>query len=99
MSEIFKSINIKKVRKDHECNACLWLDGIGITSESIFNELDNLTEDEKQSILKAEKNRWKVKKGEPAIYRVGTTYGDFGAWYSIPEIDDICLKYDIYSEF
>jgi len=97
MSEILKELKIKSVRKDHECNACLWLDGIGSTAESIINELD-LTEDEKYSIRKAEVNRWKVKKGEPAIYSVGITDGDFNAWYSIPEIHEICLKYEIYQE-
>jgi hypothetical protein len=95
MSDILKEVKVKHVRKDHECNACLWLDGIGSTPESIFDQL-TLTDEEKESIVKAHKNKWKVKKGDPAIYRVGLTDGDFGAWYSIPEIDDICIKYDLY---
>lgn len=98
MSEILKEVKIKKVRKDHICNACLWLTSIGNTSELIFKQIE-LTDEEKQSVIKAEKNRWKVKEGEPAIYRVGITEGDFGAWYSIPEIDEICIKHDIYSEY
>lgn len=97
MSEILKEIKIKHVRKDHECNACLWLDGIGITPESIFSQL-NLTDEEKQSIIKAHKNKWKVKKGDPAIYRVGTTDGYFFACYSIPEIDEICIEHGIYEQ-
>lgn len=98
MSEILKEIKIKSVRKDHECNACLWLTEIGSTSESIFKQI-TLAEDEKKSVIKAEQNKWKVKKGNSAIYRVGLTDGDFSAWYSIPEIDDICIKYDIYCEY
>jgi len=97
MSDILKEVKIKSVRKDHECNACLWLDGIGSTSESIFNQI-TLTEEEKQSVIKAEQNKWKVKKGDPAIYRVGLTDGDFGAWYSIPEIDQICLDHGLYED-
>jgi len=95
MDIILKEIKIKHVSKDHECNSCLWLYGIGITPESIFNQID-FNEDEKQSIINAHANRWKVKKGEPAIYCVGISDSDFGAWYSIPEIHEICLKYDIY---
>lgn len=97
MSEILKEVKIKQVRKDHACNSCLWLDGIGSTPESIFSQL-TLTNSEKQSIIKAHENKWKVKKGDPAIYCVGITDGDFGAWYSIPEIHDICIKYDLYCE-
>lgn len=98
MSEILKEVQIKHVKKDHECNACLWLNGIGSTTESIFNQIE-MTDAEKQSIINAHANRWKVKKGDPAIYRVGITDGDFSAWYSIPEIDEICIKYDIYDDY
>ena len=52
MSDILKEVKVKHVRKDHECNACLWLDGIGSTPESIFDQL-TLTDEEKESIVKA----------------------------------------------
>lgn len=97
MSIILKVVNVKNCTKDHQCNACLWLVNIGNTPESIFNQID-MTEDEKRYVIKAHANKWKVKKGEPAIYCAGITDGDFGTWYSIPEIHDICMKYDIYCE-
>lgn len=90
MSEILRSINIKHVRKDHRCNACMWLEPV-LSDKSI-----KLTFSELKSVMMARNNNWKVKKGGPAIYTVGITDGDFGAWYSIPEISAICQKYDIY---
>lgn len=98
MSDILKEVKVNHVIKDHVCNACLWLDGIGSTPESIFNQI-SLTESEKQSVINAHVDKWKVKKGDPAIYRVGITDGEFGSWYSIPEIDAICIKYDIYNDY
>lgn len=90
-----KQIKIKKARKDHHCNACEWLRMNCSDSKSLFNEYD-FTEEEKESILKAESNKWMIKKGESCEYRVGIWDGEFYAFYIIPEIDDICVKYDLY---
>lgn len=90
-----KQIRIKKARKDHYCNACEWLRMNGSDSKSLFNEYD-FTEEEKESIRKAENNKWKIKKGESCDYIVGIYDGDFCAFYVIPEIDYICRKYDMY---
>lgn len=96
MSEMLKVIKIKHVRKDHQCNACLWLDPV--MGEIKSGEI-KMTISERKSIIRARNNGWRVKKGEPAIYCVGLTDGDFVAWYSIPEIDAICSKYELYCEW
>jgi hypothetical protein len=64
-------------------------------SKSLFNEYD-FTEEEKEAIIKAENNRWQIKKGESCEYRVSIWDGDFCAFYIIPEIDAICVKYELY---
>lgn len=96
MSKILKVLKINHVRKDHECNACLWL--CEVLSEIRSGQI-KLTFSELRSVIKAKNNGWMVKKEEPAIYCVGITDGDFDAWYSIPEIDAICSKYEIYCEW
>ena len=90
-----KQIRIKKARKDHNCNSCEWLTSYSSKSEYLFKEF-NFTEEEKETIFKAENNRWKVKKGDSCDYIVGVYDGDFCAFYQIPEIHDICVKYDLY---
>lgn len=91
---LLKEIHIKKARKDHPCNACYWLTEAYSTSESLFANFD-FTKDEKEAILKAERNGWKIKAGEPCVYVVGV-WDDFSAFYHIDEIDDICIKYNFY---
>lgn len=91
---ILKEITIKKTRKVHECNACIWL------RESALSEIRSgeikLTFDELRSIVKAKQNNWKIPVGSSCLYSVGIFDGDFFAFYSIPEIHSICCEYDIY---
>jgi len=93
-----KEKEIKSVRKDHTCNACEWLtsgDGLSMIRSSEIKT----TISERRAIIKAKNNGWKIKKGERALYHVGVWNGDFFYSYSIPEIHDICLKYDLYEEY
>lgn len=93
-----KQIDIKKVKKDHYCNACDWLrngDGLGM----IRNGEIKTTISERRAIVKAKNNNWKVKKGERAIYFVGVYNGDFYYCHCIPEIHNICVKYDLYEDY
>ena len=93
-----KEKEIKAVRKDHNCNACEWLvNGDALTM--IRRGEIKLTISERRAIVKAKQNNWKVKKGQRALYHVGIYDGDFYYCYSIPEIHDICVKYDLYEPY
>lgn len=95
---VLKQIEIKKVRKDHYCNACEWLiNGEGLNM--IRRGEIKTTISERRAIVKAKNNNWKVKKGERALYFVGTYDGEFYYCHSIPEIHDICVKYDLYEDY
>lgn len=91
MSEFLSERKIKHARKDHRCAACEWIANTDISEiEMSFSEL--------RSIVRARQNKWKVKAGEPCIYRVFKDGGSIDAFYFIPEIDAICSKYEIYQE-
>jgi hypothetical protein len=85
----------RKARKDHNCDACVWLvNSFGHASEIAY-ELD-LTEDEARAVSKAEHNKWQIKKGDEYLFWSGKYDGEICSSHSIPEIDEICAKYDIY---
>lgn len=96
MGTVLKEKIIKKTRKTHICNSCIWL------CESALSEIRSgnikLKFAELRSIVKAKQNNWKIPKGDSCLYSVGIYNGDFFACYSIPEIHDICIKYEIYQE-
>lgn len=96
MSTILKEKIIKKTRKIHVCNACTWL------RESALSEIRSgnikLEFSELRSVVKAKQTNWLIPVGSPCLYSVGIYNGDFFACYSIPEIHDICIKYEIYQE-
>lgn len=91
---ILRSQEIKKAGKDHVCNACEWLLGIGDLRE-IFSTIE-MTLSEKKTLVRMKNNGWKIKKGEPCVYVVGICDGDFGGWYYNKEVHEICVKYDVY---
>ena len=97
MGQLLKRIPIKKTKKVHECNASIWL------RESALSEIRcgnlPLTISERRSVIKAKQNNWKIPEGSSCIYETGIYNGEFFAFYCIPEIDDICQKYDIYEEY
>ena len=87
---------IKKARKDHVCDACSWLlDRVNANAEDIVLDLD-CTDEEKAALERAEANGWKVKKGDKYWYWKGVFDGQISESHSIPEIHEICIKYDIY---
>lgn len=93
---VLKEKIIKKTRKPHKCNACIWL------CESALQEIRSgnlkLTISELRSVVKAKQNNWKIPIGSSCLYSVGVYNGDFFYCHSIPEIHDICMKYEIYCE-
>lgn len=85
---IFESTPI--ARKDHDCMACEWVRHSGI--------FEYLTFAEKKAVVRAKRNMYKIKKGQIYIRQFNSDCGDKWTFKAIPEMHDICLKYDLYEE-
>jgi hypothetical protein len=83
---------IHTARKNYRCDACNWLE-----IEELRRNF-HLTISEWRSIIKARNNGYKILKGEKYEYNVNIQDGDFQVFRCIPEINDICLKYELYPE-
>jgi hypothetical protein len=78
-----------KARKSYNCEASQFLTIDGLPLGLTFKEL--------RAVVTARKNIWKILKGE--IYlRQCCKDGDVYTFRAIPEIHEICIKYDIYPE-
>jgi len=51
---------------------------------------------ERRAIVKARKNNWRIQKGEKYMKQVGVFDGDLSTFRAIPEIHQICYKYEFY---
>ena len=79
----------QKAKKDYICNACEWL---------FETELIDFTIAEYRAMVRAKRNGYMIKKGERYLRQVNVCGGDFMVFKAIPEIDEICQKYDIYQD-
>lgn len=77
-------------KKEHDCDACEWLNNSGYTNE------EDLTPDEWKSYQLAKSNGFKIKKGESYIRQNNKFDGEIYTFKAIPAIHDICIKYDFY---
>lgn len=84
------SESLPKARKDHECMACEWLNNSGYATK------EDLTKDEWLAYQLAESNKWTIKKGQKYIRQNNKYDGRVYSFTAIPEIHEICLKYDLY---
>jgi len=95
--DILLTSETRKARKDHYCNACEWLTAESASIDYLISE-HGLTEDEVKSVKAAAENKWRIKKGSEYSYQTGKQDGEFTTFKAIPEIDEICQKYDMYPE-
>lgn len=79
-------------RKEYNCDAWEWLinDGEHYAGEFTFAEL--------RSISRAKKKNGMIMPGERYYKAVGIWCGDFGVYRAIPEINDICIRLDMFEE-
>ena len=83
-------------RKDYPCDACVWLLEFG-NLRQIINELD-LTFTQKRLIIKVFNDGRKIRKGAKYLKQNNKQGGRIFTFRAIPEIDDVCIKNDIYFE-
>jgi len=78
-------------KKEYNCMACDWLWNAG-QLELLLNST------ELQQIEVAKSNSYKIQKGEQYVRQTGIQDGELITFIAIPEMHDICLKYDLYDE-
>ena len=78
-------------RKEHECNACLFL--TGDIQPNYFDCIQDY-----RDYINARNNNFKIVKGQKYIRQAMVCDGDFHCAKSIPEIHQICIKYDLYEQ-
>lgn len=79
-------------RKNYQCQASVWIDNTVGFFRSEFDPEDW------EKIKVAAKKDFKILKGEKYKKISGKFDGEFGVFRAIPELDDICKKYDLYDE-
>lgn len=86
------SVTRRTARKEHECNACLWL----------FNSPARLYRDfggtisEYRAVAKAKAQKGMIVPGEQYYEVVGVFEGEVIRVRQKPDIHDICMKYNFY---
>ena len=76
-------------RKNHHCDACEFILNNGVNGNGYpISEL--------RIIVKAKRNGYKILKGEKYFNQVGIFDGDFYSFKGIPEIVELCQKYDLF---
>jgi len=87
-------------RKTYECNSCLFIfEGFGNNLKEFFNYY-KLTLTEKKQVLTAKNNKYQIRAGEKYIRQtlIDESSKDFFCVKSIPEVHNICCKYNLYQE-
>lgn len=77
-------------RKNYCCDASDWIMNSDVFSDCTFKE--------KRQIVIAQRNGWKIKKGDKYTYQVNIWSGDFNVFKAITAMHDICVNYDLYQE-
>jgi hypothetical protein len=93
MSQLISEIT-PKASKYYTCDACLFLFD-GNDYKSVLGM--KLTISEKRAIIRAKNNNYRINKGDIYIRQCVKNDGIY-TFKAIPEIHEICIKHDIYSE-
>ena len=75
-------------KKQHTCNACEFINESWGDAYFTISEL--------RLIVSARRNGYKIVKGQRYIKQNNVCDGEFYTFKAIPEMHDICLKYDLY---
>lgn len=90
MSWDFCEVTTQAARKDYRCEASDWV--LEQVNEGLF------TFAEMRLIVKAKREKWRIKKGQKYIKCQGKYMGEFNVFRARPELDELCRKYELYQE-
>lgn len=79
-------------RKEYNCDACNFLFNLSDICEL------GLSLSEYRSVAKAIQNNYRIQKGSKYVRQFNTDGSEAWTFRAIPEINDICLKFDLYEE-
>lgn len=82
-----------KARKTYRCMASDW-----IVNGDLYEIFRGCTREERRAIVKARRNRWSIQPGQIYVRQAMVWDGRMGTFKAIPEMHDICLKYDLYED-
>lgn len=80
-------------KKIHDCDASLW-----IVNGDLHETFRCCTWEEKKDIIRAKRNGWKIQPGQKYLRQAVVFEGRMSTFKAIPEMHDICVKYDIYED-
>lgn len=86
----FYEATTPKARKEYRCDACEYINSV--INEGYFSFA------EMRLIVKAKRDGWKIKKGQIYDKVKGKWEGDFSIFRARPEMNELCLKHDLYYE-
>ena len=79
-------------RKAYHCDACDWIG-------NYINDGVTFTIADYRQIVKAKRNQWRIQPGQRYIKQFNTDGNDVWTFRAIPEIHDLCVKYDLYDDW
>jgi len=80
-------------RKIYNCDACDW-----IVNGDLYETFHCCTWEEKKDIIRARRNKWRIHPGQKYLRQAMKWEGEMTTFKAIPEMHDICVKYDLYQE-
>ena len=86
---ILLSESMPIARKEHNCNAC----------DFAFEDITGYTFDELRSLVTARRNKYKILKGQKYVKQNIKDTDGIRMYKAIPEIHDICVKYDLCDDY
>lgn len=99
MNTVFKSGYVK-ARKNYHTDASCYFDFANHKEGYRVSEFKDLgmTDEEIQTILEADKRKWRIEVGEVHYSQTGVYDGELYNYRAPKGIHEICVKYDLYTE-
>lgn len=82
-----------KARKKYRCMASDW-----IVDGDLYETFRCCDYSEKREIIRAKRNNWTIQPGDKYLRQAIVFEGRMDTFRAIPEMHEICLKYDLYQE-
>ena len=79
-------------RKAYRCDACEWI-------ENYINDGVTFTIADYRRIVKARRNGWMIQPGQRYIRQFNTDGNEAWTFRAIPEIAELCVKYELYDDW
>lgn len=90
---LLRTGKVKSARKDYECNACTWF-----REQLEYVNLIRMSFADKRTIIKIKQQGYKINKGDPYHWQVIKQDGEIYTVKYIPEMNEICHKYELYPD-